>query len=576
MSFRVLVVGGTGAFGKRLVEQLAATTDCELVLAGRTAPKLDAAIAKLKTLYPSRTIEGAVLDKDTVAPDRLRALNVNVVVDAAGPYQDAEPSLARTAIAAGINYIDLADARDFVEDFAKLDADAKAAGVTAVTGASSTPALSNAVLDRLTSGWQRVDDVAIAISPGNRAQPGLSVVEGILSYAGQPVRVWDNGRWTAHEGWGDLIRDELPNVGKRWLSLCETPDLDIVPRRFPTVRRAVFRAGVELSIFHLGLWLMSFAVRARIVPSLKPFARLFHSVFDAFNPFGSERGGMTVKVEGVDAKGVPMRARWSLSAEADGPNVPIVPALALIRRWREQGFGEPGAKACAGILDLATLEKELARLRIRTRTEQWPAVDAPILAQAMGNAFDAVPSLVRHIHTPAPKVQLAGRVDIDGAETWVGGWIARLVGFSPSAKDLPATVTIERVAQEEIWTRRFGDASFASRMSASIFGGLTEAFGPIALALDAQPTQRGFSLAVKGWRLGPIPLPRFFMPRARANAGIDDDGRYTFDVWIGMPLVGRLVHYRGWLTETNAPQSPTSAMTNNLAAAPLAKSMAAV
>ena len=136
MSFRVLVVGGTGAFGKRLVDQLAATTDCEIVLAGRTAAKLDAAIAKLKASYPSRAIEGAVLDKDTVQPDRLRALNLNVVVDAAGPFQDAEPSLARTAIAAGINYIDLADARDFVEDFAKLDADAKAAGVVAVTGAS--------------------------------------------------------------------------------------------------------------------------------------------------------------------------------------------------------------------------------------------------------------------------------------------------------------------------------------------------------------------------------------------------------------------------------------------------------
>ena len=173
MSFRVLVVGGAGAFGRRLVEQLAATTDCDIVLGGRTAAKLDAAIAKLKHDYPNRTIEGAVLDKDTVQPERLRALNLNVAVDAAGPYQDAEPALARTAIAAGVNYIDLADAREFVAEFAKLDADAKAAGVACVTGASSTPALSNAVLDRLTQGWQRVDDVAIAISPGNRAQPGL-------------------------------------------------------------------------------------------------------------------------------------------------------------------------------------------------------------------------------------------------------------------------------------------------------------------------------------------------------------------------------------------------------------------
>jgi hypothetical protein len=576
MSFRVLVVGGAGAFGRRLVEQLAATTNCEFVVGGRTAAKLDTAIAQLKAKYPGRAVEGAVLDKDTVQADRLRALNLNVVVDAAGPYQGVEPSLARTAIAAGVNYIDLADARDFVDKFAILDADAKAAGVVAFTGASSTPALSNAVLDRLTAGWQRVDDVAIAISPGNRAQPGLSVIEGILSYAGQPVRVWRDGAWTTRSGWGDLIRDDMPNIGKRWLSLCETPDLDIVPKRFPTVRNAIFRAGIELGIFHLGLWLLSLAVRVRILSSLKPFARLFRDIFDGFNAFGHERGGMTVKVEGLDARGRAIRARWSLSADGDGPNVPIVPALALIRRWQEQGFGEAGAEACAGILDLPALEKELARLKIRTRTEYWPGADAPILAQAMGAAFETIPSLVRHIHSPSPKALLAGRVDIDGSENMLGGLIARIVGFANGGKDLPASVSIERAGNEETWTRRFGETAFASRMSVGASGGLRETFGPISLALDAQPTERGFALTVKGWRLGPIPLPRFLMPSTRAGAGMDEQGRYTFDVWIGMPLIGRLVHYRGWLVEAATQPVSANAMTNNLVTEPLAKSAAPV
>jgi len=574
MGFRVLVVGGSGAFGRRLAERIAATTDCELILAGRGAAKLDTTIAALKVKYPSCKIEGAVLDKDTVPSDRLRALNPNVVVDAAGPYQEAEPALARTAIAAGVNYIDLADARDWVEDFAALDADAKAAGVAAITGASSTPALSNAVLDRLTAGWQRVDDVAIAISPGNRAQPGVSVVEGILSYAGQPVRVWNDGRWTAHTGWGDLIREEIPNVGRRWLSLCETPDLDIVPKRFPTVRKAIFRAGVELGLFHVGLWLLSFPVRWRLIRTLRPMARLFHDIFDAFNGLGSVRGGMTVKASGLDARGHEIRAQWSLSAEQDGPNVPILPALALIRRWREQGIGEPGAKACAGILDLPALERELAQLRIRTRTEIFPGSDAPVFAQAMGAAFETMPSLVRHIHSPAPNIALEGRVDLDGSENVIGSLIASIVGFAANGRDLPATVTIERVGTEEVWTRRFGDTAFASRMSAAS-NGVHETFGLISLLLNAKATQRGFVLEVKGWRLGLIPLPRFLMPSTRATAGVDDEGRYTFDVWIGMPIIGRLVHYRGWLMETAQP-AIANPMTNNLVAEPLAKSAAPV
>ncbi len=571
MTFRVLVVGATGAFGRRLVEQLAATTDCEIILAGRNSAKLDAAVMRLNGKVLNRVIEGAILDKDTVHAARLRALNVNCVVDAAGPFQNAEPALARAAIAAGVHYIDLADARDFVARFPELDGEAKAAGVLAVTGASSTPALSNAVIDRLTAGWQRVDDVAIAISPGNRAQPGLSVVEAILSYTGKPVRVWRNRGWVTRPGWGDLILEDMPEIGNRWLSLCETPDLDIVPARFPSVRTAVFRAGVELGIFHVGLWLLSFAVRLRLVRSLTPYARLFHDIFEGFSAFGHERGGMTVKVEGVDARGRRALARWSLSADGDGPNIPILPALALIRQWSKQGPGDAGAKVCAGLLDLAALENEFARLKIRTRSETWPGNDAPVMAQAMGGAFETMPSLVRHIHAPSPRIDLEGRVDIDGAASWVGQLISRVVGFANTARDLHAFVSIERAGLDEIWTRRFGTDSFTSRMSASRFGGLCESFGPIVLELEAQATSRGFALTVRRWRLGAIPLPRFLMPATRAQVGIDDQARYTFDVWIGMPLVGRLIHYRGWLLETAAQPVIDSAMTNNLASQPLAK-----
>ena len=549
MTFRVLVVGAAGAFGRRLVERLAATTECEIIIAGRSAAKLDAEIARLKRQFPNRTIKAAVLDKETVRPERLRALAANVVVDAAGPFQNAEPALARSAIAAAVHYVDLADARDFVARFTELDADAKTAKVIAVTGASSTPALSNAVLDRLTAGWQRVDEVSIAISPGNRAQPGLSVVESILSYAGKPVRVWLAGAWVMRPGWGELVREDMPELGARWLSLCETPDLDIVPQRFPSVRTALFRAGVQLGVFHLGLWCLSLAVRLHALASLRPFARLFHDIFQGFAGFGSERGGMTVKAEGIDAQGRQVRTRWSLSADADGPHVPILPALALIRRWSSVGVTDSGAKVCAGLLDLAALESEFARLRIRTRSETWLGGDAPILAQAMGAPFETMPSLVRHIHSPAPKVELEGRVEIDGAANELGQIVARLGGFGATARDLPASVTIERAGTEEIWTRRFGSQSFASRMSATPFGGLCEAFGPIALALEAQTTQRGFTLAVKRWRLGPIPLPRFLMPTTRAQAGMDAQGRYNFDVWIGLPLIGRLIHYRGWLSE---------------------------
>ncbi len=120
---RVLVIGGTGTFGSRLVTGLRRAGGFEVLAAGRTGGDVR-------------------LDRADVTAQALRDTGAVAVVDSAGPFQGGDLRLARTAIAAGLHYLDLADGRGFVAAFPSLDPAARAAGVTALTGASSTPALS--------------------------------------------------------------------------------------------------------------------------------------------------------------------------------------------------------------------------------------------------------------------------------------------------------------------------------------------------------------------------------------------------------------------------------------------------
>ena len=378
MARTVLVVGGSGAFGRRLVDGLVATTDFDVVIAGRDLARAEALAAAL-----GPRARATRLDTATVTADELRIIGAFVVADAAGPFQGADYRLARAAIAARMHYIDLADARDFVAGFDALDAEARAAGVIALAGASSTPALSNAVLDTLTQGWRRIDTVEIAISPGNRNSPrGLSVIRAILSYAGRPVRVFVDGAWSERPGWGWPIRRDMPGLGRRWLSLCETPDLDIVPSRFAPREAAIFRAGLELSLMHLGLCAAGLFVRLRLLRSLRPLARSFRWIAERLKGFGSNRGGMLVEATGIDAEGRPVRAVWSLVAEAgDGPAIPTLPALAATRALADGRLTEAGARPCVGVLELAAIEHEFARYRIATQVTTGPA-DAAISVRA--------------------------------------------------------------------------------------------------------------------------------------------------------------------------------------------------
>ncbi|WP_447757008.1 saccharopine dehydrogenase NADP-binding domain-containing protein [Sphingopyxis fribergensis] len=356
---RVLVIGATGVFGSRLAELAAREPGLALTLAARGRAKLDTLAARLGGL-PVRMLDRAALTAADLA-------GFDVVVDAAGPFQASAPTVIEAAIAARVHYVDLADGRAFVAAIGAHDAAAKAAGISVTTGASSIPALSHAVIDALTDGWQGIDRIRIGIFPGNRAPRGLAVVQAILSYVGHPVRVWRGARWTDVPGWGMLHRWTVPGVGARWASVCDTPEQDLLVKRYHPRDSAEFFAGMELSILHLGLAVLALPVRWGWIASLRPASRPLLAVAKWLLPLGSDVGAMDIVVDGRDARNEAVEARWTLRADGNrGPYVPTLAALALLRRF-QRGFGPPaGARACSGLLTLAESDGDFKRLGIVT------------------------------------------------------------------------------------------------------------------------------------------------------------------------------------------------------------------
>jgi hypothetical protein len=354
----VLLVGASGVFGSRLAERLAIEPDIALTLAGRRQAPLEAVRAMIGG--------GAVrcLDRDRVEPRDLAGYEL--VIDAAGPFQASSTRLVEAAIAAKVDYCDLADGRDWVCEFERrFDSQAKAAGVALITGASSIPALSHAAIDQLVAGWTAVDTIRIGIFPGNRAPRGRAVVESILSYAGKPLTVWTDGAWRRQWGWGGLKRVDAGPAGKRWASVCDTPEQTLLVERYRPRRSAVFHAGMELSLLHLGLSALSLPVRWGWISSLRPWAGPLLRVAQWMLPFGSDKGAMLVEADGLDGAGQATKGAWRLNANANrGPYVPVLAAVALVRRLRDGDAWQPGARTASGLLTLADFAADFANLHI--------------------------------------------------------------------------------------------------------------------------------------------------------------------------------------------------------------------
>jgi saccharopine dehydrogenase-like NADP-dependent oxidoreductase len=371
MHLHILILGGYGNFGARITRRLAELEGVQLSVAGRDPQRARRLIDQLKQ-EPTTRAGLAVAKLDLTAVDFAECLArcaPQLVIHAAGPFQGQDYRVARAAIGCAAHYIDLADGRAFVRGFAPaLDASAKAAGVLAITGASTVPALSAAVVDALSADLSHIDSIASAMSPGNRTERGRATVDAILGYVGQPCQLWRDGRWISVRGWMQQRPVEFAApVGRRWVGHCEVPDLDLFVTRYRGVRSVCFGAGLELYPMHWGLWLGAVMTRIGLVRNWTRRAGMLWWLAERMRNFGSDQGAMQVRVSGRDAAGMPVCKQWSVLAEGGaGPEIPCTAAVLLARQLHAGQLSISGAMPCMGILTLAQFEREFACWPIRT------------------------------------------------------------------------------------------------------------------------------------------------------------------------------------------------------------------
>lgn len=539
---RILVLGGYGGFGGRIAHRLAAAGH-EVLVAGRSLEKAQAFCAGLPGLLP------IALDRAKVATG-LREHQPDMLVDASGPFQAMDYSVPAACVAAGIHYLDIADAREFVCGISVLDDAARAAGVVVLSGASSVPALSGAVVRDLSNGMQRVRAVEMAISASNRATAGPAVAAAILEQAGKPMRLWRGQRWKQAFGWESMRRinfevEQVPPLMNRRVALVDVPDLALLPELLPGRPAVSFRAGTEFAFQNLALRFGGRLVRAGLLKSLAPLAGWLQPLHSLTRGMGSDRSAMIVRVFG-DIGDRRVERRWTLIADnGDGPEIPalsIVPAVARIMSGEEL----PGARTAGQSLSIHDYRAAFQALAIRRGTEEIDA-GVPLYARVMGERFARLPEAVRSMHDILRDGGATGEADVEGASGFLASLVARVFGFPPAGRHA-LHVGFEESEGRESWTRDFGGKRFKSHLSRR-GSWVVERFGPFRFAFDLPSDDADLRMELQRWWLGPLALPLALAPRTQAREWAEG-AHFHFDVCIALPLIGRLVRYRGWLKQS--------------------------
>ncbi|MGD8570778.1 MAG: saccharopine dehydrogenase NADP-binding domain-containing protein [Gammaproteobacteria bacterium] len=358
---KILILGGYGNFGRRIAMALA-KSGCSIIIAGRHYQKARQWAKQILSLHPTATVDVAKIDINSTLSEQLTTIRPRVVINTCGPFQQRDYTVAECCLTHSIHYIDLSDARDYVTCITKLDQRAKEVGVLIVSGASTVPGLSSAVLEEYKDQFSEIESLRYGISPGQRIDLGLATTQSLLSYIGKPLKPYA-GHAKPH-GWQQSYRQRFPDIGQRWMSTCDVPDLDLLPSRYG-IKSIQFSAGMELKLVHGSLWLLGWLIRLGLPLNLTKFAPALLRLNRWLDPLGSSNGGMHINIKGKDHEGAAKTVDWFIIAkDGDGPQIPTIPAIVLAKKLAANELNLKGAIPCVGLVSLSDYLATLTEFNI--------------------------------------------------------------------------------------------------------------------------------------------------------------------------------------------------------------------
>jgi saccharopine dehydrogenase (NAD+, L-lysine-forming) len=155
---RALIIGGVGGMGQGVARDLIKQEKVTSVILADLFPDPQRLSTKLRENEKTELVKMDVNDHESMVN---AFKEVNVVINTAGPFYKTAVPVAKAAVAAKVNYIDICDDYEGTEILfnSEIDNLAREAGITVLTGMGSDPGTNNVLVKWYADRLDEVDDI---------------------------------------------------------------------------------------------------------------------------------------------------------------------------------------------------------------------------------------------------------------------------------------------------------------------------------------------------------------------------------------------------------------------------------
>jgi Saccharopine dehydrogenase NADP binding domain len=238
MTARILIFGGCGNQGQSAARAAIgnAVAGTEIVIASRSPEKLSNIMVDLPA-PEGVTISGALCDilNPSSMADVLR--RGDVVLNAAAPFFQLGNRVAKAAIAAGADYFDICDDWEATAAILELDASARQAGVSVVTGFGLAPGVSSMLAVTAAERLDQVNGIYTIWSAESSSTPLYETIVPSIHFMQcciGPIHGVRDGR-CVHEAPLKTLKLDLPDGSQVNGATIGSPESLTLAHRFPGV-----------------------------------------------------------------------------------------------------------------------------------------------------------------------------------------------------------------------------------------------------------------------------------------------------------------------------------------------------
>lgn len=240
---RVLVLGGTGGMGQGVARDLVKQEKIEKVLLGDINVDPNRLQEKLRSSPKVSLQRMDVNDHEGL----VRAFEeVDIVINCAGPFYKTAVPVARAAVEAKVNYIDICDDYEATEILyhSEIDRLAREAGITVLTGMGSDPGTNNVIVRWYANQLDRVDEIELFWVVSIAELSGAAWDHSLHMTLGK-IPQYLNGKLEYVEGGtGEETAQFLEPLGICVVRYVGHPQPLTIPKYIPGVRRVVVKGAL--------------------------------------------------------------------------------------------------------------------------------------------------------------------------------------------------------------------------------------------------------------------------------------------------------------------------------------------